>query len=87
MRALQDVRLCSAAESTLCDNVGDSKKACKLKSRVLICRDGQCPEYSGEEQAICAVGLAKVRPGVFIEAIKYVIVLATPVEVRVHWMS
>lgn len=61
-------------------------KACKLKSRVLICRDGQCPEYSGEEQAICAVGLAKVRPGVFIAAIKYVIVLATPVEVRVYCM-
>ncbi|KAK4400101.1 Nuclear pore complex protein [Sesamum angolense] len=25
--------------------------------------DGQCPEYSGEEQAICAVGLAKTKPG------------------------
>ncbi|GAB4828698.1 hypothetical protein Ancab_018363 [Ancistrocladus abbreviatus] len=42
--------------------------------------DGQCPEYSGEEQAICAVGLAKCKPAVFIEAIQYLLVLATPVE-------
>ncbi|XP_020217854.1 uncharacterized protein LOC109801241 [Cajanus cajan] len=43
-------------------------------------RDGQCPEYSGEEQAICAVGLAKSKPGVFVEAMQYLLVLATPVE-------
>lgn len=42
--------------------------------------DGQCPEYSGEEQAICAVGLAKAKPGIFVEAIQYLLVLATPVE-------
>ncbi|GFP83564.1 nuclear pore complex protein nup155 [Phtheirospermum japonicum] len=42
--------------------------------------DGQCPEFSGEEQAICAVGLSKAKPGVFIEAIQYLLVLATPVE-------
>ncbi|KAL8150748.1 hypothetical protein V2J09_020556 [Rumex salicifolius] len=42
--------------------------------------DGQCPEYSGEEQAICAVGLAKSKPGVFIEAIQYLLILATPAE-------
>jgi nuclear pore complex protein Nup155 len=48
----------------------------------LVDRDGQCPEYSGEEQAICAVGLARAKPGVFIEAIQHIIVLATPVEVR-----
>ncbi|PIA62568.1 hypothetical protein AQUCO_00200524v1 [Aquilegia coerulea] len=42
--------------------------------------DGQCPEYSGEEQAICAVGLAKTRPGIFVEAIQYLLVLATPTE-------
>ncbi|KMT15470.1 hypothetical protein BVRB_3g059730 [Beta vulgaris subsp. vulgaris] len=42
--------------------------------------DGQCPEYSGEEQAICAVGLAKSKPGVFVEAIQYLLVLATPAE-------
>lgn len=48
----------------------------------MSCRDGQCPEYSGEEQAICAVGLVKAKAGVFIEAIQHLIVLATPVEVR-----
>ncbi|KAK6921602.1 Nucleoporin, Nup133/Nup155-like, C-terminal [Dillenia turbinata] len=42
--------------------------------------NGQCAEYSGEEQAICAVGLAKSKPGVFVEAIQYILVLATPVE-------
>ncbi|KAI3996591.1 hypothetical protein MKX01_009423 [Papaver californicum] len=42
--------------------------------------DGECPEYSGEEQAICAVGLAKSKPGIFIEAIKYILVIATPLE-------
>ncbi|KAM3705465.1 hypothetical protein ACB098_03G081800 [Castanea mollissima] len=42
--------------------------------------DGQCPEYCGEEQAICAVGLAKSKPGVFVEAIQYLLILATPVE-------
>ncbi|KAG8498716.1 hypothetical protein CXB51_005035 [Gossypium anomalum] len=42
--------------------------------------DGQCPEYNVEEQAICAVGLAKSRPGIFIEAIQYLLILATPVE-------
>ncbi|XP_071690893.1 nuclear pore complex protein NUP155 [Rutidosis leptorrhynchoides] len=42
--------------------------------------DGQCPEYSGDEQAICAVGLVKVKPGIFVEAIQYLLVLATPVE-------
>lgn len=43
-------------------------------------RDGQCTEYSGEEQSICAVGLARVKPGIFIEAIQYILVVATPVE-------
>ncbi|XP_039127898.1 LOW QUALITY PROTEIN: nuclear pore complex protein NUP155 [Dioscorea cayenensis subsp. rotundata] len=42
--------------------------------------DGQCPEYNGEEQAICAVGLVRSKPGIFVEAIQYLIVLATPVE-------
>jgi Nup133 N terminal like len=39
-------------------------------------------EYSGEEQAICTVGIAKPRAGVFVEAIQYVLVLCTTVEVR-----
>ncbi|KAH9746165.1 nuclear pore complex protein NUP155 [Citrus sinensis] len=42
--------------------------------------DGQCPEYTGEEQVICAVGLAKSKPGIFVEAIQYLLILATPVE-------
>ena len=37
-------------------------------------------EYSGEEQAIVAVGLVKPRSGVFLEAISYVLVIATTVE-------
>ncbi|KAK1262980.1 hypothetical protein QJS04_geneDACA012013 [Acorus gramineus] len=44
--------------------------------------DGQCPEYSVVEQAICAVGLVKTKPGIFIEAIQYLLVLATPVELE-----
>lgn len=43
--------------------------------------DGLCPEYNGEEQAICAVGLAKAKPGVFVEAIHHLLILATPVEI------
>ncbi|XP_042463574.1 nuclear pore complex protein NUP155-like [Zingiber officinale] len=42
--------------------------------------DGQCPEYSADEQVICAVSLARTRPGIFVEAIQYLLVLATPVE-------
>ena len=38
-------------------------------------------EYSGEEQAICAVGLVKPRPDVFVEAVQYLVVLCTTVEV------
>ena len=38
-------------------------------------------EYSGEEQAICAVGLVKPRPDVFVEAVQYLLVLCTTVEV------
>ena len=44
-------------------------------------RDGQCPEYNTEEQAICAAGLVRSKPGVFVEGIQYLLVLATPVEV------
>ncbi|KAK4765177.1 hypothetical protein SAY86_026267 [Trapa natans] len=43
-------------------------------------RDSQCPEFNVEEQAICAVGLAKSKPGIFIEAIQYLLILATPIE-------
>jgi hypothetical protein len=49
---------------------------------VLFTRDGQCQEYNVDEQAICAVGLARAKSGIFVEAIQYLLVLATPVEVR-----
>ena len=38
-------------------------------------------EYSGEEQAICAVGIVQPRPGVFMAAIQHILVLCTTVEV------
>lgn len=38
-------------------------------------------EYGGEEQAIVAVGLARPRPGVFVEAIQHLLVLCTTTEV------
>ncbi|RAL48081.1 hypothetical protein DM860_017872 [Cuscuta australis] len=44
--------------------------------------DGQCSEYNVDEQAICAVGLAKAKPGIFVEAIQYLLVLATPIELN-----
>jgi len=49
-------------------------------------RDGQCQEHNVDEQAICAVGLARAKPGIFIEAIQYLLVLATPVEVRLVYV-
>lgn len=45
-------------------------------------RSGDVPvEYCGEEQAICCVGLAQPKPGVFLSAIQHVLVLATTVEI------
>ncbi|GAX86588.1 hypothetical protein CEUSTIGMA_g13996.t1, partial [Chlamydomonas eustigma] len=38
-------------------------------------------EYCGEDQAICAVGIVKPRPGVFLEAVKHILVLCTTAEV------
>ena len=39
-------------------------------------------EYAGEEQAICAVGLAKPKPGIFMAAIQHLLVLCTTTEAR-----
>lgn len=51
-------------------------------SHYAVSCSGDIPlEYSGEEQAICAVGLLQPRAGVFLEAIQHVIVLCTTVEV------
>ncbi|KAJ9532443.1 hypothetical protein QJQ45_010535 [Haematococcus lacustris] len=47
-------------------------------------RSGDVPvEYGGEEQAICAVGLARPRLSVFLAAIQHVIVLCTTTVLRV----
>jgi hypothetical protein len=47
-----------------------------------VYRDGQCQEHHVNEQAICAVGLDRAKPVIFVEAIQYILVIATPVEVR-----
>ena len=44
-------------------------------------------EYSNEEQAICAVGLVKPRPGVFAEAIQQLLVVCTTTEVIICEIS
>ncbi len=44
------------------------------------CRQDVPLEYSGEEQSICAVGLVRPRPGVFVEAIQHLLVLCTTTE-------
>ena len=54
---------------------------------LLFPRDGQCQEHNVDEQAICAVGLARAKPGIFIEAIQYLLVLATTVEARMIMIS
>lgn len=46
------------------------------------CRNDVPVEYSGEEQAICAVGIVQPRPGVFMAAIQHILVLCTTVEVQ-----
>lgn len=56
--------------------------ACALLAAPLpACRQDVPIEYSGEEQAIVAVGLARPKPGVFVEAIQHLLVLCTTTEV------
>ena len=38
-------------------------------------------EYSGEDETISAVGLARPKPGIFVEAIQYLLVVCTTIEV------
>jgi nuclear pore complex protein Nup155 len=38
-------------------------------------------EYSGEEQAIVSVGLCTPRPGVFVEAIRHIMIVCTTTEI------
>jgi nuclear pore complex protein Nup155 len=40
-------------------------------------------EYCGEQQAISAVGITRPAPGIFLEAIRQIVVLCTTSEVRV----
>ena len=44
-------------------------------------------EYAGEDQAICAVGLAKPRPGILLAAIQHLLVLCTTTEVTAPPLS
>ena len=44
-------------------------------------------EYNSEEQAICAVGLVQPRPGVFAEAVQYLLVICTTTEVNFLFLS
>lgn len=46
-----------------------------------LCRDPIPTVYSLEEEVITCVGLAPAKPGVFMTAVKYVLVLCTRVEV------
>ena len=46
-----------------------------------MCRQDVPIEYSGEDQAIVSVGLCTPHPGVFIEAIQYVLVVCTTTEI------
>jgi nuclear pore complex protein Nup155 len=49
---------------------------------MLVACSGDVPiEYCGEDQAICAVGIVTPRPGVFLEAVKHLLVLCTTAEV------
>lgn len=71
--------------TTLCGIFPEIRRAwASIDNSIFLWRfdkwDGQCLEYSGEDQAICAVGLAKSKPGVFVEAIQYLLILATPVQ-------
>ena len=45
------------------------------------CSDDVPVEYCGEEQAISCVGLAKPKPGVFLEAVQHLLIVATTTEV------
>lgn len=48
----------------------------------LLSHSGDVPiEYCGEQQAVCAVGIVRPRHGVFLEAVRHVIVLCTTSEV------
>ena len=44
-------------------------------------------EYSGEDETISAVGLVRPKPGIFVEAIQYLLVVCTTIEVCSHTLQ
>ena len=38
-------------------------------------------QYNGERQALCAVGLSMAKPRIFVEAIRHMMIFATPIEI------
>ena len=71
----------------LCGMFSDLNRAwCTVDNAIYVWRphpeaDPDVVQYEGQEQAISAVALAVVKPGVFWEAIQYVLVICTSVEV------
>ena len=48
----------------------------------VACRNDVPQEYSGEDETISAVGLVRPKPGVFVPAIQYLLVVCTTIEVQ-----
>ena len=46
------------------------------------CRNDVPQEYSGEDETISAVGLVRPKPGIFVPAIQYLLVVCTTIEVH-----
>ena len=44
-------------------------------------------EYSGEDETISAVGLVRPKQGIFVEAIQYLLVVCTTIEVCSHTLQ
>ena len=44
-------------------------------------------EYSGEDETISAVGLVRPKAGIFVEAIQYLLVVCTTIEVCSHTLQ
>ena len=51
---------------------------------MLACRNDVPQEYSGEDETISAVGLVRPKPGIFVPAIQYLLVVCTTIEVQHH---
>ena len=51
------------------------------------CRNDVPQEYSGEDETISAVGLVRPKPGIFVPAIQYLLVVCTTIEVHPYQPS